>query len=290
MKDDRGYFQQVSSELEAGLEEYKNRYPKNLAQMFRHNFGKITVLSAAAFFFIGIFSMSITMVLFLFVGLPGVFIFALTVHFNNKAEQIQDDKDMLERIKGIKKKLQPLISYPDVKKYCEGFDKKVEAVTAEKNGIKAKFRRYATTAAISAAAVFVVLVVRVEICNQLGLTDGIIATPDETYLDEVLDIKHDEPFFRLKNLTTGGNDVEFFVGKWHDLSVSGVNMDLLKDTRATYALIITDKDGKFVPRCPKFYLNFYSCNIEAFLDEPLRMLKFLRDNQQDLRYKLEKIN
>ena len=63
------------------------------------------------------------------------------------------------------------------------------------------------------------------------------------------------------------------------------------NTRHTYALIITDKDGKFAPLCPKFVFSNTDTQIssEKILLEPLRILLFLRDHQQELRYKIEKL-
>ena len=44
MEDNKTLFQKVSTELEKQLQEYKNQYPKNMAQIIRHNFGKILLV------------------------------------------------------------------------------------------------------------------------------------------------------------------------------------------------------------------------------------------------------
>ncbi|MBR3712629.1 MAG: hypothetical protein IKM98_05445, partial [Bacteroidales bacterium] len=145
MEDNKTLFQKISTELEAQLEQYKNQFPKNLAQIIRHNFGKIMILTACAMLMMAMFSMSFTCMFFLFVGTPGLLIFALIVASANKNE-VTKDNGSLEQIEKLKSQLQPLAAYPDVKKYCEGFDEKVAEVTDQKQSAKANFKRYAITA------------------------------------------------------------------------------------------------------------------------------------------------
>ena len=293
-KDDpKAYFHQVSSEMESVLERYKNQYPKNLGQIIRHYFGKIVVVTVTLFFAIAYFSMSPTLVFFIFTGIPGVFAFAYCVNSSTQIEQVEEDVS-LKKIEQLKYKLQPLESYPDVKKYSEGFDERVDEVTEQKAYLKARFKRYAVTALVSVACIIVLLLIRIQIINTMGKTDEIFAPPDETYINDVLDIKYDEPFFMLKPLnqgvSNGGNAVEFYVDKFHELHVSGLTVDEEKYGLSHWVLIITDKDGKFVPRCPKFYFSIADPTpSEGYVEEPLRILRFLRDNQDDLRYKIEKL-
>ena len=114
-------------------------------------------------------------------------------------------------------------------------------------------------------------------------------------MDEVLDIDYNKPYFALKPLQEGGKVLDFYTPKEYNsysLSVNGVQIASNNNDQHIYALIITDKDGKYVPRCPKFVFSNTDTQIssEKILLEPLRILLFLRDHQQDLRYKIEKIN
>lgn len=295
MEDNKTLFQKVSTELEKQLQEYKNQYPKNMAQIIRHNFGKIMVLIACAMLMMAMFSMSFTCMIFLFVGTPGLLTFALIVASANKDEYSEDNGSSLKQIESLKSQLQPLTAYPDVKKYSDNFDRKIEQVTAEKEAYKAKFKRYATIAGLVAVGIVVLEIVRIQISNETGATDEILQTSDQKYMDEVLDIDYNKPYFTLKPLQDGGKALDFSIIKpysfYYVLTADGVKIADNGNTRHTYALIITDKDGKFAPLCPKFVFSNTDTQIssEKILFEPLRILLFLRDHQQELRYKIEKL-
>ena len=295
MEDNKTLFQKVSTELEKQLQEYKNQYPKNMAQIIRHNFGKILLVLVCSMIMMAMFSMSLTCMVFLFVGTPGLLIFALIVTTSNKDEYSEDNGSSLKQIESLKSQLQPLTAYPDVKKYSDNFDRKIEQVTAEKETYKANFKRYAITAVAVIVGIIGLEIVRIEISNETGATDEILKTSDDKYMDEVLDIDYNKPYFALKPLQEGGKVLDFYTPKEYNsyyLSVNGVQIASNNNDQHIYALIITDKDGKYVPRCPKFVFSNTDTQIssEKILFEPLRILLFLRDHQQDLRYKIEKLN
>ncbi len=296
MEDNKTLFQKISTELEAQLEQYKNQFPKNLAQIIRHNFGKILLVLVCSMIMMAIFSMSLTCMLFYFAGTPGLLVFALIVISANKNE-VTKDNGSLEQIEKLKSQLQPLAAYPDVKKYCDGFDEKVAEVTAQKQSAKANFKRYAITAVAVIVGIIVIEIVRIEINNQTGNTDNILKTSDDNYYDEVLDINYSQPYFALQPLQEGGKVLDFYTPKEYNsyyLSVNGVQIASNNNDQHIYALIITDKDGKYVPRCPKFIFTktdtYDAITSSSINHEPLRILLFLRDHQQDLRYKIETLN
>ncbi|MBQ5575715.1 MAG: hypothetical protein IIT37_06675 [Bacteroidales bacterium] len=295
MEDNKTLFQKISTELEAQLEQYKNQFPKNLAQIIRHNFGKILLVLVCSMIMMAIFSMSITCMLFYFAGTPGLLVFALIVISANK-DEVTKDNGSLEQIEKLKSQLQPLAAYPDVKKYCDGFDEKVAEVTAQKQSAKANFKRYAITAGAVIVGIIAIEIVRIEINNQTGNTDNILKTSDDNYYDEVLDIDYSQPYFALQPLQEGGKALDFYIQKVfsYSLSVNGMQIANNDNDQHIYALIITDKDGKYVPRCPKFIFTktdtYDAITSSSIYQEPLRILKFLRDHQQDLRYKIETLN
>lgn len=295
MEDNKTLFQKISTELEAQLEQYKNQFPKNLAQIIRHNFGKILLVLVCSMIMMAIFSMSITCMLFYFAGTPGLLVFALIVISANK-DEVTKDNGSLEQIEKLKSQLQPLAAYPDVKKYCDGFDEKVAEVTAQKQSAKARFKLYAITAVAVIVGIIAIEIVRIEINNQTGNTDNILKTSDDNYYDEVLDIDYSQPYFALQPLQEGGKALDFYIQKVfsYSLSVNGMQIANNDNDQHIYALIITDKDGKYVPRCPKFIFTktdtYDAITSSSIYQEPLRILKFLRDHQHDLRYKIETLN
>lgn len=295
MEDNKTLFQKISTELEAQLEQYKNQFPKNLAQIIRHNFGKILLVLVCSMIMMAIFSMSLTCMLFYFAGTPGLLVFALIVISANK-DEVTKDNGSLEQIEKLKSQLQPLAAYPDVKKYCDGFDEKVAEVTAQKQSAKARFKLYAITAVAVIVGIIAIEIVRIEINNQTGNTDNILKTSDDNYYDEVLDIDYSQPYFALQPLQEGGKALDFYIQKVfsYSLSVNGMQIANNDNDQHIYALIITDKDGKYVPRCPKFIFTktdtYDAITSSSIYQEPLRILKFLRDHQQDLRYKIETLN
>ncbi|MBR4273312.1 MAG: hypothetical protein IKQ30_10805, partial [Bacteroidales bacterium] len=166
-----------------------------------------------------------------------------------------------------------------------------------KQSAKANFKRYAITAVAVIVGIIVVEIVRIEINNQTGNTDNILKTSDDNYYDEVLDINYSQPYFALQPLQEGGKVLDFYTPKEYSsyyLSVNGVQIASNNNYQHIYALIITDKDGKYVPRCPKFIFTktdtYDAITSSSIYREPLRILKFLRDHQQDLRYKIETLN
>ena len=295
MEDNKTLFQKISTELEAQLEQYKNQFPKNLAQIIRHNFGKILLVLVCSMIMMAIFSMSITCMLFYFAGTPGLLVFALIVISANK-DEVTKDNGSLEQIEKLKSQLQPLAAYPDVKKYCDGFDEKVAEVTAQKQSAKARFKLYAITAVAVIVGIIAIEIVRIEINNQTGNTDNILKTSDDNYYDEVLDIDYSQPYFALQPLQEGGKALDFYIQKVfsYSLSVNGMQIANNDNDQHIYALIITDKDGKYVPRCPKFIFTktdtYDAITSSSIYQEPLRILKFFRDHQHDLRYKIETLN
>lgn len=304
-EDNKALFQRISSGLEANLEQYKNQYPKNLAQMIRHNLGKITVVAVCIILFIMMFCMSLTAGMMLLAGTPGILLFAVMAAAGNKDESVEDNGS-LANIHRLKDQLQPLTAYPDVKQYSDGFDKKMDEVTAQKDATRAKFKRYIKTSLIIAGSIIILLILRIEISNQNGTTDQIMQSENDRYIQDVLDLKLDEPFVTLKpslkGLESPDNEVFFYVCDGFDgnrqirdeenlnMFASGMKLKCNTTAHDSYVLSITDKDGKIVPRSPRFvFYGNQDASYSNYFDETLRILLYLRNHQQDLRYKVEKI-
>ena len=151
MKDIKSRFQQLSTELENLLEQYKTCYPRNFGQMIRHNIGKVMVFSIFIVFIPFVLSMSLTAIIFAVVVFPGLLMFAvLNMHMGNDEVakewrksaigislllDADDAGNYYRQIQSAKAQVAPLTQYPDVHNYLEGFDKRLDSAVDTKKKI-----------------------------------------------------------------------------------------------------------------------------------------------------------
>lgn len=313
MENHKTLFQQISTAMEAALERYKNQYPKNFGQIARHHFGKIAVVLACFIIMACIFSMSMKLGLFMMAGTPGILLFAVLMAANSKDEDIQEGGD-LQTIQKLKTKMASLLSYPDINKYCEGFDAKVNEATAQKEATKEQFRNFVIYGVATMALIIGLLIIRgYFISEQMkGDTfadddisifaddnDDKISTKEKMELSLLQDLGIDKgkAFCTLQPLQPDGVALQFCYTEYTEQKndvryiLTVTNPAVLRLDDEDYCITITYPDGSPVPRCPKFFFSGPTCmriESEEFDYQYIMVLKLLKEHQQDLRYDLGK--
>ena len=297
MEDNKTYFQNVSARMENALQRYKNEYPKNFGQILRHNYGKIALGVFVFLTFACLFSWSMKLLLLQFVAGPGTAVFVSLLHRFNKGEK-EEEVCSYEDVQAEKAKLEPLLGYPDVQKYSEGFAGKLEAAAAEKRALAEKFKSYTNKAIIAAIVILAVLMLRGETLNKIHEDDSLFSDSEKRGL-ELAGIKEKKPFCTLtplnQSVAVNNKKLEIYytVNREYNtpiLDIAFSGLKIAEESNEKYLLTITDKDGKTVPRSPAFLCSktdeeVYSCdNYPEFL----RTVTYLKKNQKNLRFKLEK--
>jgi hypothetical protein len=304
MENHKTLFQQISTSMEAALERYKNQYPKNIGQIVRHNFGKIVVVSVCFIIMVCLFSMSMKLGLFMMAGTPGILIFTLLLASCSKDEDTQKSGD-LQTIQKLKSKMASLLSYPDVSKYCEGFNAKVDEATAQKEAIQKRFRDFVMYGSVSMVVIIGLLIIRGFFISGQMNSNSLPDDDDDISIKEKMELSllHDlginqgETFCTLQPLQPDRPALQFCYTEYTEqaydvrymLTVSNPEDLCLEDE--DYCITITYSDGLPVPRCPKFMFSGPACRkikSEDFDFQYVRVLKLLKEHQMDLRYDLGK--
>ena len=305
MEDIKSRFQQLSTELESLLEQYKTCYPRNMGQMIRHNIGKIMVFSIFIVFIPFVLSMSLTAIIFAVVVFPGLLMFAvLNMHMGNDEVakewrksaigislllDADDEGNYYRQIQSAKAQVAPLTQYPDVHNYLEGFDKRFNSAVDAKKQVHSRFTKFIlfSIAGIIGLSIF--------FGARLGYK-GIDDTVDDAMeymtlnIHELLGAEKDQPLFTLQNIDSESKVDFYYDGKYFK------SKGLQKPSGAVYILTFTDKDGVPIPRSPRIRLDESVQEIcTEFAGEKIefavfKILEYLRDHQQDLRYKIETSN
>ena len=302
MENHKTLFQQISTAMEAALERYKNQYPKHLGQIIRHNFGKIAVCLVCFILMACLFSFSMKLGFFLMAGTPGVLIFTVLMANANKEENTEDNGD-LKTIQKLKDKMASLLSYPDVQKYCEGFEAKAVEVTAQKATIQKRFRNLVIIGSVTMVTVITLLIIRgcylseQMRANPVAVEDdgiGFKAKIEQLQLS-ALCMKGWE-FCRLQPLQPDGADLQLCYNEYTENQddvhriLSVINPEVLKLDNEDYCITITYQNGTPVPRCPQFFFSGPTCQEIKSNDldfQYIRIIKLLKDHRQELRYKIE---
>lgn len=286
----KSLFQEISTQLEALLVKYKNQYPKNIGQIFRHD---LAVNVFVLCFFIGLccyVSGNGTAIIFAMLAVPGFVIFASALFAVDNRNK-KDNRLYVTEIEQLRSQLMPLTIYPDVKNYHSSFRKRVEDVTKYKAQIKRTCNR----------VFFVCLGIVVLIFIKLG-AGGLFRSmydeysENEKYEAEVMTertvcelsplVKEDA--IVQKHLTIEVGNDEQYMGTYGLSSLVPADSSL-------YALFITDTIGNPVPRAPVFLFNTLDGSYKEARTrtnspfEQIRIRKYLKDNEQNLRYKVERL-
>lgn len=307
MEDIKTRFQQISTELESLLEQYKTCYPRNLGQMIRHNTGKILAFSMLIVFVPFVLSMSITAIIFALVAFPGLMMFAvLNMHMGNdevakewKKTAIgipilgdaDDEGNFFRQIQSTKAQTAPLSQYPDVHNYLEGYDKRFYSAVDTKKKVRRQFKQFILYSLAVIIGLSIFFGARL---GYKGVDDTVDDAMEYMCLDipELLGAQKGQPLFTLKNMDSGSK-AEFY---YEDKYLKSKGLQKPSGEASMYIFTFTDKDGVPIPRSPRIRLEESDQEIYTeFVGEKIdfavfKILEYVRDNQQDLRYKVEKIN
>lgn len=292
-------FQQLSTQMESLLEQYKSQYPQKVSDIIRRRLGLIILILCVTIFVGGYLSLNFFTVVFAMCAAPGMALFSI-VQLNAELRRKKDEHDYLSEINKLQEQMKPLAVYPDVKNYCYGFNRRLDQTAEYKAMIKDKFNRRFLFFIGVCAAVLLVIYSRFSLYEGDPFSDhnvvedqiqkqSVVYIADQVQLDNNL----------VCTLTPLPQTDEFhnpqlrFYYSPTDLSMSTDITEITvpyADTR--YIMLITDKDGKPVPRAPVFM--FYVEEDVAVADfrtdgclEIVRIIKFLNENQNNLFYNIE---
>ena len=313
MEDNKSQFHRISTGLENLLEQYKTCYPRNMGQMIRHHIGKILVFTALIIPVPFVLSLSITATLFALVAFPGLLLFAVFNMFMGNDEVRKEQKEIVAlgelklhavvdandaarlygQIKSMESQAAVFKNYPDVNNYLDGFDKRVDDAVAVKKQVRRNFWKFIIISLASIFAISVFLFARIFMLDETGDLDSTFdeALESVTPFDvaELLEVDSQRPLLVLKNVDSE-TQADFYY-KDKALYVSGI---LIPSDGADYILSITDNDGVPVARSPRICLradsNEACVNFSGMEShyELFRVLSYLKNKQQDLRYKIER--
>ena len=305
MEDIKSRFQQLSTELENLLEQYKTCYPRNFGQMIRHNIGKVMVFSIFIVFIPFMLNMSIMIIIFGGVVAPGLLMFAVLNMISGNDEVAQEwrkradglsislgadeEGNYYRQIQSTKAQVAPLTQYPDVHNYLEGFDKRLDSAVDAKKKLHSRFRKLIWYSIAGIIVVSIFFCVRMAYKIKDGTATGTTADM-KLNIPELLGAEKGQPLFTLQNMDSDSK-AEFY---YEDKSLK--SKGLQKPSEVVYILTFTDKDGVPIPHSPRIRLDETDQEIYTeFTGEKtefavFKILEYLRDHQQDLRYKLETLN
>ena len=309
MNENKTYFQRVAAMLETLLKQYKNVYPKNYGDIIRNFFPAfLMILSPFIFLYLFVGSVSMGSILVGFFVPPVLFLFGFLLRRFNEREH-GDKSDLLPKIQDLKQQLTGFCEYADVENYLVQFDRELLIVTKNRN----RRLKIFNIAKITTIAVCIIAVV-VSINCQASDTE-LKNSKDLNDFYELLDMKKDEPFLTLLPLKTKISDGYEVLTSPVDFYFSGVSdnhltIDMLEISgtgsgEEVFRVVITDKNGVPVSRCPQFIIEGYETVVGSWIKsetfcydlthqkqnnfEAFQVLKFLSENKQNLRFVVEKV-
>ena len=188
-------FQRICIELESALEEYKNRYPKNLGQIIRFHTASITILTGLFLCATAFLSMIPNYTVFaVLASFGGRFFLAAIRSVNDETEddgkkykqRVKDfgsrvsesiegyktltvsDKKGIAKIEDAMAQLESFAEYPDVENYCKGFIQQVNEVTKRKIAVREKYSKFRKYGLWTMGIILVVLFVRAGIIVNMA--------------------------------------------------------------------------------------------------------------------------
>lgn len=287
-------FQDISTQLETLLLQYKGQYPKNFGQIVRKNLA-ISVFVFCLFLGVGCFmSMNEIAAIFSISVVPGFVIFTVML-FVIDSRYKPDYRKYVAEIEQLRSRLAPLTAYPDVRNYYNSFSQRVLATTKYKEQIKKKYNR--VTNICLAIGIVILIIMAVPFVKKDGQQfkewhDAPEVNPDvyvyeEHTICELTPLVNDESDPSPKKVTINvGSD---------NSSMSSYGLSKLVADSSMYALFITDTIGNPVPRAPVFVFNaldgsYVSATTRTSSNlEQTRLRKYLRDHAHNLRYKVESL-
>ena len=296
-------FQALLSEIESLLEDLKNAYPKNYSEKIQRCVWFL-VLIAAVFLLINIIFASPygIYLLYCIVYAPLIVLPLYLIHqkFNKGDVKYADSSELEKKIRAAKDEFG---EYPDVVNYLDKTYESINVVMAEKNRISGVV-----------VAISFVLILIAHIFTLIRVNN--YEKRDSRYFDNyeaVLGINSKKTLARILPFKTEvadsiklptGKIVLYCESAWYrQLNIETPNLIYADDYNPVndlYLLTITDQNGNPIPKCPVFYFEcsgervsaiprFRYDNANADDYEALHLFLSIKDNQDNLRYVVEKL-
>ena len=313
MEDIKAQFHNITTELETLLEQYKTAFPRNVGQMVRHNFGKILVFSSLFILIPFVLTLSMSAIIFAFAAFPGVLMFGvLNMHMGNDEVRKEwkrielgsgialpllgdanDAGKLYDKIQEMKSETDKFNLYPDAHNYLEDFDKRFYAAVEDKKKVKSNFWR---AIKIGFASIFVIcgiFIVRLFYLHETGYDLSYDYSIELHGIDTegMLDSDAQNPVFVLKGIDSDNQAVFYYYN--YTLYATDVQIPSEPADAELYMLTITDKDGAPIARSPRIYFSRQDKTLRSYFQgmrtafEVVRSVSYIKEHQQDLRYKVE---
>lgn len=318
MMTDKTDFQQDLIKWENYLAEFKNAFPKNFGMMFRKNLSYFMMLLGGFMLLDGVLKATAMASAACLIA-PVLYLFAVIMWL--KTQKTFEGKSNLKPnvlMHEVFLAETKYAKYPDVAKLLKYYKASLNTETMRKKKIKTFFW-------ICFCAFFVFYGAKIYVDSNSRPT-GNVRTKDDYY--QILGLETNKPFLSIQPLKTDIADgiqlqtrrldvfLTYHEQKYYKDGKYGATYDETKYYRALktqiptisgnaggdlFRLTITDETGKPIDRCPCFV--FYSVgggvmDSNVFPDyayskdykfQALYTLKYLQDNQEHLRYLVEKI-
>ena len=317
MMTDKTDFQQDLIKWENYLAEYKNAFPKNFGMMFRKYLAYIMMLLSGFMLFDGLSKATVIAHAACLIA-PVLCLFAVIMWI--KTKKTFDKSDIKPNVLEHEVYLAETkySKYPDVANLLRNYKASLSAETTRKKKIKNYFW-------ICICAFFVAYGAMIYIDSKNELT-GNVRTKDNYY--QILGLETNKPFLSIQPLKTDIADgiqlqtrrldvfLTYYEQSYYKDGKYGATYDETKYHRALktqiptisgnagddlFRLTITDETGKPIDRCPCFVFYSVGGGVVRSNDFPdfaysldydfqaIHTLKYLQDNQEHLRYLVEKI-
>lgn len=295
-------FQALLSEIERMLEDIKNAYPKNYSEKIQRCVWFL-VLIAAVFLLINIIFASHygIYLLYCIVYAPLIVLplYLIYQKFNKGDVKYADSSELEKKIRAAKDEFG---EYPDVVNYLDKTYEGVQTINAKKNRITSVVVTISFVLILTATIFTLVRVNNYERWDSIDDFKAVLGTNSNKPLVRILPFKT-EVTDSIQLPTDRLNIFGLYDLFYNGLSIETPNFiyaDGYNPENDLYLLTITDLNGNPVPKCPDFYFeSLRSESVDVLLRfnrnshgdyyEALRLFLSIKENQDSLRYVVEKI-
>ncbi|MBQ3657540.1 MAG: DUF308 domain-containing protein [Bacteroidales bacterium] len=302
MNENKTYFQRVSVMLENLLKDYKNQYPKNYGDLFRDFFPILLIVLGAAAFVYGAATMTDSAMLIGVLVSPVLIVFAFSLKRVNRKNR-PENVDFLSKIRSLELQMVTFNEYPDVKQYLEQFENRLNDTVKKKTDTKRLFKKLQIMLYCLVAAFLTFAIIK-------AASGRIKNDEDANQLYNYLELQEYKPFLTITPLTRKVTEncqiespqIEVFLNGLNSNWLTIKELKLSGDKNGLFRLFITDNNGKHISRCPKFVFSGDQdkkiMSIMLCFDserktrndfEALKVLKYLDEHKNDLRFVVEKM-
>jgi len=306
MDNNKDIFHQISSSLEYKLLEFQCGHPVNIGAMLKkYMLAYIFMIGFFVFLVMSQIDRSYPIEVNLVLSLIALVICGGAIYVCRP----DCEKKITTLVNDDKARLKELSEYPDVNYYLQEFDKGLNAAIASKKQIVKKAQIIFALMGLCTVGIYLYVTTLMFDAHTGGEYHNVRLSG--IYYD-YLDIDAQKPFFTLKMLVSGSQDVDdadlpsvdfYFIEQRDKTFLRAVKRGSRTDWSEENRLYITYGDGRPVPHCPSFhyigfksYKNMDSDNLENDSDSYdnsfniIHTMRFLKKNQGHLRFVIEKDN